>query len=121
MSQEFEIPTYKIDTLKEMVEKLNKKASKWDLPPVEMTIGEVFDKEVAFFEEEGCYEPTRIVIKMHKVSIDGMAPKIDGWEFVATVEPTDSGEFNVLLTSPGTHVPEKYRTEGFNDCDHCHK
>lgn len=121
MCETYEIPTYKIDTLKDLVEKLNKKAEKWGLSPVEMTVGEKFQKEVKLSEADGYYEPVTILVECHKVTVSGMAPVIAGWKFMATVEPTVNAECNVLLTVPGNNIPEKYRTEEFNQCDHCNK
>ena len=51
------------------------------------------------------------------VSLDGLAPVIAGWTFLAALERLDNGQ-NVVTSAPGTEVPIQYRDAEPN-CDHC--
>lgn len=55
------------------------------------------------------------------VEVVGHSPKVEGWAFVATLEPlpTDDGEtLNLVSNLPGERCPEEFR-RAIGRCDHC--
>ena len=56
------------------------------------------------------------------VEVTGESPKLNGWEFIAVLEPmeTDDGAvLNLIQCLPGKECPTDQRTR-INICDHCH-
>lgn len=97
--------------LVERVEKLQKRAAKLDMDPIQMEIGE---PEEVRWEERGI-ERVRLV---YPVELEGGMPVLDGWEFWATLDRTDGGV--MLRSKPGIDLPEEYRDEKEAMlCDHC--
>jgi hypothetical protein len=58
----------------------------------------------------------RIPVTRIPLTIEGAAPRLAGWTFVATLQHLD-GE-NIVRTVPGHEIPATYRTRGCV-CDHC--
>lgn len=69
------------------------------------------------------YHPTGHVLPYHTVTVQGEKPQIDGWEFVAVLEPVqlDNGQWeNFVRMVPGyPGIPQDLRHR-LGDCDHCH-
>ncbi len=62
------------------------------------------------------------VITLEAYTVQGEAPRLNGWEFVATLqhETTKDGEIINLIRSHTDYViPTKYRTSGPDECNHC--
>jgi len=97
----------------ELIKKFNKKAAKLGFP------------EVVLKEIEVVYETTqdsqmkykRTICEINYPEID---IKIEGWSFVAIIEPQKTGK-NLVKTIPGIDqdLPEEYREANLY-CDHCH-
>lgn len=96
------IPKNNIIKITEELAKLNRKAKKLDLTPVEFEItGETED---SFIIEVNNTEPVQI----------------KGWDLVAVIENTSNGE-NLVKAVPGAgEIPDKYRNADSSECDHCH-
>lgn len=63
------------------------------------------------------------VITLEAYTVTGEAPRLNGWEFVATLqhETTQDGKIINLIHSHTDHcLPVEYRTATPDDCDHCH-
>ena len=114
------------------IARLNKRARKLGCPEIKLiehgTEDEpVYEKDI---DGETRFVGGRPAIKCYRrillITVEGSAPKIAGWEFIAVIEPTvdEEGKVlgNILRGVPGAtkQVPEKYRTAG-NNCDHCQK
>jgi hypothetical protein len=123
----FAVPEANLPILQERIAKLNKRAAKLNCAPI--TINVLGSKEVAIkdrslsgFEVEDNIVGYR---KVYELTVTGQAPKINGWEFIAVIQPVldESGKNmgNILRNVPGAsvEVPVQYRTTG-NNCDHCH-
>lgn len=114
----YQIPEENLDKLTSQIAKLQKRAAKLNVGTISFTL--IDYKEVEYMKN-GFPRIRRI----HNVEIEGQAPKIAGWTFVATLEPIEDEEGtslgNILRTVPATAfaIPERYRTVG-NNCDHCH-
>src|SRR4051812_45123758 len=99
-----------MEALKEKLIKLNKKAEKLNFPMIVLNELEVTTKVDA---------KTKEVDIFHKIEINGDAPKLNGWKFVARVETIKDDKHNILFVTPNETVPTKYRESG-SKCDHCH-
>lgn len=101
----FQIPTVNVQAFLKKIATLNRKAAKLSCEPITVKECEkVLRKEADGFVD--CVE----------YLVEGQAPKIEGWEFVARLDHTDNG--NVINTVPGKSCPEKYGHTG-TFCDHC--
>lgn len=100
--------------LEAKIEKLNKRAGRLGLPPIKLHIqGEKMMKK----------DPNSSAqVKVYEVRIEGAAPKVAGYKFLATIDHKDGG--NVIRTVPGQDGNEKIKDfyEARPDyCDHCKK
>lgn len=90
---------------------LNKKATRWKLPPLELKI----------IKEEDVRDPgANYVTKRYTISITGESPRVQGYEFIAKIEHTDAG--NIINVSPDASVknlPDEFR-QADAECDVCH-
>lgn len=102
--------------LEHEVAKLNRRADKLNVPHIEIR------KNKEFTKSEKAKNGTKRDVKYYEVTIDGEAPQVPGYEFLATIEHKDGG--NVIRTVPG-----KGNATDFKDfhsaspdyCDHCKK
>jgi hypothetical protein len=121
----FNVPEENLAVLQERIAKLNKRAKK--LSCAAITVNILGSKEVPIRQhDELGFEADRIVgyRKVYEITVIGQAPKINGWEFIAVIQPTmdEAGNNlgNILRGVPGAshEVPEAYR-KAENHCDHC--
>jgi len=106
-------------------EKLNRRAEKLGVPGVSFKVENTYTEEKRVppaWDEFGVAPASpwvKVVNEYADVSFQGEAPKIEGWEFCAVIEPLGK-DANILRVVPGVgELPEKYRTAP-NGCDHCH-
>lgn len=103
-----EIPAERQDALTEAVAKLNKRATKLEMPEVVLTFGERFWKSI----------PNETAIPRRElyvpVTIIGQAIHFDGWQVVAAIDIADK---LVIVRSHREERPE-WR-QGAGKCDHC--
>jgi len=127
----YRVPEANFTELQNRIGKLNKRAVKLGCDLITLT--QVGEEEVPVYAKDfdGLTLRDRItgnpVISHYRkvlhIKIEGQAPKLAGWEFVAVIEPIwdDKGNMlgNILRNVPGASaVPEQYRkAESF--CDHC--
>ena len=127
----FEIPDYNVPKLEEKIAKLNKKAVQLGVDPITIHVSGfknvlLRDLYPGAIDQNNrpLYENSSECIRFAIVQVDGQAPKINGWQFLATIQPQyeeDGTTFvgNVLRIVPGMEgIPEKYR-QATNWCDHC--
>jgi hypothetical protein len=101
--------------LENEINKLNRKAEKLGTPPIEMSVSEPFFKEE---KEDG----ETVQQKYVTVTIEGEAPQVPGYEFLATIEHKGASG-NIVRTMPGV---SEANVKNFYDaspdyCDHCKK
>jgi hypothetical protein len=109
----FTIPVQNISKLEERIEKLNKRARKIGIPEITMTVqndgGPYLEAS-----DEGERE-------VYDVEIDGEAPIIEGWQFIATLEHDEDG--TIIRRIPTFSEDEfdltQYRNATPETCDHC--
>jgi hypothetical protein len=119
----FRVPEANKPLLDERIAKLNKRARKLGCPEIVLNVTGSEDIPI---HGEGSQSKTIVGYRrILFITVQGAAPKIAGWEFIAVIEPTFDEEGNslgnILRNVPGAQhtVPEQYRTAG-NQCDHCH-
>lgn len=102
------IPAENIEKLTADIAKLNAKASKLGCEPVrlEVTAEEKFVKLTEAATSR----------KLVKVLVEGRAPKLNGWRFLARLEHLDEG--NLAYVAPEETLPEEFRDAPLK-CDHC--
>lgn len=137
----YRIPAERLLKLREQIAKLNRRAAKLGVPEVELEVGEQYAvpfirgdgglvkisaeraAELRDISNFGAFLGTVVYRDFSDVTVSGQAPKLAGWEFVATLEHLEvEGERqNLLRTVPGAKasLPERFRTAGPGNCDHC--
>jgi hypothetical protein len=129
------IPASNLYPLREAVDKLNKRAKRLGVPPITF-VGRGVVPERQLHEVHAAKDgsnwvtadvlatlknPTGQIMLVHEVEIDGQAPSLDGWHFVATLAPLqlDDGKVeNLTRCAPGESCPVEFRTR-VGECDHC--
>lgn len=102
----YNIPEQNLEKFLAEIKKLNKKAKRilgYDFEPV------IFGYDMV--EERG------MAYKVYNISFDAPSFKINGWEFVGSLDHSQE-HGNILRTIPGKTVPVEYRDRGCV-CDHC--
>jgi hypothetical protein len=126
------IPAHQLDKLETKLRKMNKKAVKLDVNIVSYNILAKDERKVltraAAEKQEMAYramsnytprETDYFVCDFYLIKVEGVAPKLAGWSFVARIEhPAEDVNFTFLV--PGETIPEHYRSAG-RVCEHCNK
>jgi len=103
----YRIPEENISKLEELIGKLARRAKRLGVTPI--SIRRVGIDVVKGYDEN----PLRLVL----VEVEGEAPVLQGWRFLATIDHThDAG--NIVRTVPGAEIPASYR-DADPTCDHC--
>ncbi len=120
--------------LQQKIAKLNRKATRLHVPPIVLTVVKEFfkDKKVEKpdYEEDDMFAGRKspdvdmpgVKEKYYEVKVEGSAPQVAGYKFMATIQHKDAG--NIIRTVPGQENNEQIRQfyEARPDyCDHCHK
>jgi hypothetical protein len=105
--------------LQEKIANLNKKAEKLGSPPILL---DVVSQEYKDEKDPDTGKPTGRKELYYKVKIEGSAPKIEGYRFLAVIQHEDGG--NIIKTVPGKD--NNANIKNFYDarpeyCDHCKK
>jgi hypothetical protein len=107
------IPVDNLSTLRDQLANLNKRADKLGLEPVTLRMGETVVKDHPY-TKGAQYEAI-------EVFVEGNAPTLNGWQFVATLEHDENG---TLVRRIPTFKDEidlvQYRTASPDHCDQCH-
>lgn len=113
------IPENNIAYLQTAIEKLNKKATKCNAPQIQISIHDdvrYFKMENDTMVEVNPETEKGSFVKTYRVEIEGNAPVISGWQFLARCEHTPEG--NIMYVVPGMFVPDSHR-KGEQKCEHC--
>jgi hypothetical protein len=102
---EYWVASRNLDVMKGKLEKLNRRAAKLGMPPVTMS---VLGRRVV--KEPGG------PVEQSQIKLDGAAPKLKGWTFVARIMHGEGG--NMVMNVPDQEIPTRYRTAP-PACDHC--
>jgi hypothetical protein len=110
----FEIPAYNMGRLVEKMGKMQRKAEKLGVVAPQYRVVERVERERVHDVTQQRFPYTAFVVE-----VEGIAPRLSGWHFVAKVEPTEHG--NIVKLMPEVEsVPTWAYTRGM-DCDHCGK
>lgn len=140
----YQVPATKLNNLQHQIDQLNKRAKRLGLAAIQISINPDPSKVVHEFRSDDAadhrnkyqaalpgqrvetpsgYHPTGHVLPYHTVTVQGEKPQIDGWEFVAVLEPVqldDGTQENFVRSVPGyPGIPQDLRHR-LGDCDHCH-
>lgn len=137
------VPARNIADLEERIEKLNRRAAKLGCEPI--VLNKTFDHLAyeAMQPDANGHEPRRVWISEHNwdanqasmlpatktgrvmeffaITVEGQSPSLNGWHFIATLEPIqmdEGGQTNLIQTVPGKTCPTEYRNL-IGRCDHC--
>jgi hypothetical protein len=124
MKNEYRIPEENIEGLTKKITSINNKAKKLGCGEINFQVtGEDY---VTLNDGEVISEETIIINKLAGINtefykriiveIEGTAPHLNGWEFMATLEHLDNG--NIIRKATNEEIPVEYRTAVVK-CDHC--
>lgn len=105
--KKFKIPAVNLGKFQRKMENLNEKCLKLKVPEVGFKILEHIPEKVNLKGE-------MVQVESYLVEVTGVAPKFEGWEFIATLEHTEHG--NVIRSIK--EVPAIYQSIE-SHCDHC--
>ena len=119
LPEEFKVKDTGLEFLKARVDALNKKAAKYKVPPIEIKVSKEemvkvlapwvkdmqknnavqFNLDKALLDDPNSW----VFVKEYTVSLEGKAPQVEGYEFIARLEHTPEGNF--VYTNPKSSVP----------------
>ncbi len=106
ISRNFRIPDENLDTLLAQLEQLAKRASKSHAPSITWEITEVERTEENRPNYAGILTMTPCIY--HHLTVSGIAPRINGWQFVAVLEHLsneETGDYqNIVKQVPTSSV-----------------
>jgi len=111
----YNIPALKLDTLRAVVAKLNRRAGKLDQDGLSLVLVSSFNVNV--YNDQA--QVTR-VYPVSNVRIGGHVPQINGWKIIARIEHLGEAG-NLISKAPNAYdreLPEHFRTCKAT-CDHC--
>ena len=107
----YEVPADRMELINKQLGKVNKRAAKLGLPPVRLV--ELGRSAKTAVSPDGSKRSREYV----KLRVEGEAPKVKGWTFVARIMHSEGG--NIISSAPGMEPPPaEYRTAEPH-CDHC--
>ena len=117
----YRIPGGNLASMNAKIEKLNKRARRLGMAPIVVAeIGEEFATHRKRIRDPfgGPSQVQEVTVRFVMVTVIGQTPRIDGWDFAATVQHEEGG--NLLRTCPGfdTLLPLQYR-QADTQCEHC--
>lgn len=127
----YEVPEFNLEPLRNKIEELNKRARRLKVDQILLVVsptparvlhgynskrGRLWYPEDKLPNERLGYAATPCRLPIFEVEVWGVKPRLDGWRFVAKLEPLGKG--NIVKALPGETPPEWVRTVG-NRCDHC--
>jgi len=123
----FEVPEDNFEALKGRFEKLNRRARKLNLPEIVMRVTGQHEVPIRVpdlsFNVDGAMMDSGRFRRIFEIVVEGKAPKVAGWTFIATIHPVtdEDGKIvgNEVRNVPGAPpVPAEYRNADLH-CDHC--
>ena len=119
--QTTQIPEYRLPDLRERLDALIAKCDKKGLSgSIVVTYGERMERKERHVDSFGVefFSSTWWV----PVTLECTPPKLNGWEFAATIEQLDGSPAHLLRCSPafsGERIPDHFRTCDPTYCEHC--
>lgn len=110
----WKLSTYELELTQEKLAKINKRAAKKGINGGSLSV-EVIETVTATAIDESGFEVTTV---LHEVAIHGTAPKLNGWNFIATLD-FDPAVGLVTRTVPGFEGKIDRSALKAQHCDHC--
>lgn len=110
MRNEYLVPKQNLEKVLDKIDKLNKKAEKLGAESIRVDVSREPEEEI--IQDDGS------ILEKHKVVVEGEEPKLEGWEFIASLEMRHDVGKNLINSSPSVDsIPEEFK-ESYR-CDHC--
>lgn len=106
INKTYEIPEQNLPSLKEKLDKVNKKCAKLGFPPFEVKVISISSNTEDTF-----------VYRILTIEISGTIPKIAGYTFCGSIQHLQNSEDNIVKEVKETKIPDKFRNR--RCCDHC--
>lgn len=113
----FSIPEYRVDEFEKRIADLNKKARKVGIPEITLHTVDICETKYDRHPLTGKKLAFPMVIRFHRIEVNGMEPKFSGWSFIARIDHDINGA-NIIAALPGIELDTRYRTLG-PVCEHC--
>ena len=112
------VPTYRLDTLRERLDKLIKRCADKGLTGFAYSVGEVYIEKVfaGYHDDEG--HPVFHEIEHADVTLYGERPTLGDWTVLAQIEHTEAGNIVRTINSEAGEL-ERFRECDPLNCDHC--
>ena len=119
--EEFRVHEANLDWLNKKFGKMQKIAVEVkSKPPAYKVVREEFEERIKHDLLTDTYKKTGVFDKILVITVEGEAPKLAGWSFVATLTPTTTGNLINKMPTVTEDLPVKYRTAA-PYCDYCQK
>lgn len=121
----YNIPEQNLESLKQKIAKLSRRAERLHQGAITLTVIGEHMQEYTEHYDDGGVKPVKRFRKIFEVQVSGPTPKINGWSFIAVLQPVTSEDGqqlgNLLRAVPGVEItiPEKFRNAS-QECEHCH-
>lgn len=115
----YQIPGHRLEEALARLQTLARKASRYATRPVTVEyLGGPVVQERLLTPQNPYAESRRVRIPFHYIRVQGEAPRVQGWTFVATLQ--HAGEAGTIVRAiPGAVIPEEFRHSTPERCDHC--
>jgi hypothetical protein len=113
IKKEFRVPNWRMDAVKDFLAKINRRATKNNLPPIELILG---NEETQTIKDPQGIE---LVNKYQHFALSTPSVKINGYSFVASIEHDASG--NMIRKAPAFYEKELDASywKAAPNCEHC--
>jgi hypothetical protein len=115
MTQSYEIPEANLASLIQRLGKLNKRANKLGVQPILVTQGAAIARQLPKNQYDPSEKPR--FRNWIPVTVDGVTPKLNGWSFMAVLEPVEGGVF--IRKTPECKIDLAAYRHSKPVCDHC--
>lgn len=115
------ILAFRMPQLEKMIEKFNKKAIRWNLPPIELTeVERGLEKRniIVGQDDMGRAIEQKITVEYVEIELFGDTPRLDGWAIHSKIQPSDIAGQNFVFTTKDFFPLDMLRTKALY-CDHC--
>lgn len=117
----YSIPAVNMERLIKEVNKLNKRADKLGFPHMSINVKEKYKViHPKYVERDDIKDELKPRIEMADITLEGSAPKIDGYEFIGTLDHYSIPGSVIVRAVPGQTVPKQFHDRSAV-CDHCNK
>lgn len=107
------LTAYGLGKVADAVKAANKIAKRAGLQPVSYKV--IGSEKRTYKDFNGGWD---FQVEWFEVEVSGEPVKVDGWEFLASIEHTENG--NIMHSHSQQNLPEQYRTSSSRTCDVCH-